>query len=223
MASITTADVWNYIACRQEEGAASATINRELAILKRAYRLAIQAGNLLHRPQVPMLTEDIVRQGFFEQDEFEDVREHLPEHLRGVVTLAYYTGWRVQSEILSLTWGQVDGKAKTVRLEPGSTKNREARLLPYGLLPELKEVIEKQWVEHQRLALEGRLAPWIFHRNGERMHGFRKAWTSACKSAGVRGKLLHDLRRTAVRNLVRKGVPDTIATQITGHKTRSVF
>jgi len=223
MASITTADIRNYIGRRQDEDASNATINRELAILKRAFRLAIQGGKLLHRPHIAMLAEDNVRQGFFEQDEFEDVREHLPKHLRGVVTLAYYCGWRVQSEILPLTWSQVDREANTIRLEPGTTKNREARLLPYGLLPELEEVIERQWAEHGRLAKQGRLVPWVFHRNGEQMRGFRKAWTSACKAAGVRGKLLHDLRRTAVRNLVRKGVPDTVAMQITGHKTRSVF
>lgn len=223
MASITTADVRRYVAHRQEEGAANASINRELAILKRSYRLAVQAGKLLHRPHIPMLAEDNTRVGFFEEDEFEDVREHLPEHLRGVVTLAYFSGWRVQSEILPLTWSQVDRDAKTIRLEPGTTKNREARLLPYGLLPELEKVIELQWSERKRLVGEGRLVPWVFHRNGEQMRGFRKAWTSACKAAGVRGKLLHDLRRTAVRNLVRKGVPDTVAMQITGHKTRSVF
>ncbi|MGB5390947.1 MAG: site-specific integrase, partial [Thermoanaerobaculia bacterium] len=145
MASITTADVRRYVAHRQEEGAANASINRELAILKRSYRLAVQAGKLLHRPHIPMLAEDNTRVGFFEEDEFEDVREHLPEHLRGVVTLAYFSGWRVQSEILPLTWSQVDRDAKTIRLEPGTTKNREARLLPYGLLPELEKVIELQW------------------------------------------------------------------------------
>jgi len=223
MASISTADIRRYISTRQDEGAASSTINRELAILKRSYRLAIQAGKLLHRPHIPMLTEDNVRQGFFEQDEFEDVRKHLPEHLRGVVTLAYYCGWRVQSEILPLTWSQVDREARTIRLEPGTTKNREARLLPYALLPELEELIEHQWAEHQRLAGEGRLVPWVFTRNGEQIKSFRKAWASACKEAGLRGKLLHDLRRTAVRNLVREGVSDTVAMQITGHKTRSVF
>jgi hypothetical protein len=159
MAAITTADVRAYTAHRQDAGATNATINRELAILKRAYRLAAQAGMVLNRPHIPMLDEDNVRGGFFERDAFEDVRDGLPEHLRGVVTLAYHTGWRVQSEILPLTWGQVDRKAKTVRLEPGSTKNRKGRTLPYGLLPELEEVIERQWAEHQRLAAEGQVGP----------------------------------------------------------------
>jgi integrase len=223
MASLTTDRVTAYVAHRQEEGAANATINRELAILKRSFRLAVQAGKLMHRPHIPMLREDNVRRGFFEQDEFEDVRDALPEYLRGVVTLAYYTGWRVQSEILPLTWSQVDREAKTVRLEPGDSKNREARLLPYGLLPELEDVIERQWAERERLARGSRLLPWVFHRDGKRMRDFKKAWKSACKAAGVQGKIRHDFRRTAVRNLTRAGVPDTVAMKITGHKTRSVF
>src|SRR5262249_28891620 len=67
MADISTPDVRAYIAARQAEGAANATINRELAILKRMYTLAMQAGKLLHRPHIPMLKERNARQGFFER------------------------------------------------------------------------------------------------------------------------------------------------------------
>jgi integrase len=137
LASITTADVRAYTVHRLEAGAASATINRELAILKRAFRLAELAGTVLHRPHVAMLAEDNTRTGFFERDEFDAVRAALPDHLHGVVTFAYLTGWRVPSEVLTLRWKQIDRRAKTVRLEPGTTKNRDARTFPYRALPEL--------------------------------------------------------------------------------------
>ena len=223
MATITTADVHAYTSHRQGEGAANATVNRELAIVKRAFRLAVQARKLLHMPHIPMLREATARTGFFERDEFEDVRDALPEPLRGIVTFAYLTGWRVPSEVLPLRWAQVDRKACTVRLEPGTTKNSEGRTLPYDSLPELGHVVARQWQEHERLAAADVLCPFVFHRRGKPIKGFRKAWATACEAAGCPGKLPHDFRRTAVRNLVRAGVPEKAAMAITGHKTRSIF
>jgi integrase len=223
MASITTADVRAYVAQRQTEGAANATINRELEIVRRAFRLAEQAGTVLRRPHVPMLREDNARQGFFERSEFEAVRDELPPALRGVATFAYLTGWRAASEILPLEWKQVDRAAQVVRLEPGTTKNTEGRTLPYGALPELVDLIEAAWAEHRRLAASGVICPRVFHRDGAPIRSYRKAWEGACERAGFPGRLMHDFRRTAVRNLVRAGVPDTVAMRITGHKTRAVF
>ena len=193
-----------------------------LAVLKRAFRLAEQGGRLLHRPYIPLLREDNVRQGFFERAEFEDVRKHLPTALRGVATFAYLTGWRI-GEILPLRWAQVDRKAHTVRLEPGTTKNKTGRTFPYDVLPELAEVIEEQWREHERLASRAVLCPYVFNRNGKPIKSLRHVWRTACDAAGVPGMLMHDFRRTAVRNLVRAGVPGTVAMRLTGHKTRSVF
>jgi hypothetical protein len=109
-----------------ETETANATINRELSALKRMFTLAIQAGKL------PMLAERNVRKGFFERAQFEAVRHRLPPTLQGLVTLAYYTGWPVTSELLPLEGRQVDRAAGVIRLEPGTTKNREGRVFTYA-------------------------------------------------------------------------------------------
>lgn len=224
MAAITTDTIRAYTAQRLEEGAARGTINRELAALKRAFRLAEQAGTVMRRPHIPMLKENNVRQGFFERQDFEDVRAALPEYLRGAMTLMYWTGWR-RGDVLPLEWGQVDREAQVIRLEPGTTKNDEGRTLPYGKLPELVEVIELAWEHHQRLAKAGTLSPYVFTLKGKPIaHSvYYRQWHKACAAAGVHGRIPHDFRRTAVRQLTRAGVPQTVAMKVTGHKTTSVF
>lgn len=233
MTAISTSDIRAYVVQRQapivqsdgtqKAGAANAQINRELAILKRSFRLAVQAGKLVTMPHIPMLAENNVRSGFFEAEAFAEMRAQLPADLRGIVTFAYLTGWRIQSEVLTLKWGQVDRDAKVVRLEPGQTKNRKGRTLPYRLLPELHDVIEEQWAARERLKASGTIVAAVFHRGGKPVRNFRKAWAAACAAAGHPGRIPHDLRRTAVRNLVRAGVPEKTAMGITGHVTRSVF
>ncbi|MEW5983451.1 MAG: site-specific integrase [Acidobacteriota bacterium] len=224
MASITTTDVRTYIAKRQTEHAANGSINRELAMLKRTFTLAIQAGKLLHRPHIPMLREDTARRGFFERDQFDAVMRHLPNPLRPLFEFAYFTGWRVKSELLPLTWGQVDRNACLVRLEPGTTKNREGRAFDFSELRAVQDLLDGQWKQREELRrTKNLICPFVFHRGGKRIKDFRHAWESACKAAGCPGRIPHDLRRTAVRNLVRAGVPERVAMRVTGHKTRSVF
>lgn len=74
----------------------------------------------------------------------------------------------------------MDREAQVIRPEPGTTKNDEPHVLPYGSLPELAQVLERQWQEHKRLRAEGTLCPYVFHRNAKRIRGFRKAWQAAC-------------------------------------------
>lgn len=224
LASINTADLRQFIADRQAAGASNATINLELANVKRIFSLAVQAGKVLHRPYIPMLKLNNTRKGFFERAQFEAVRRHLPAPLDAATTLAYYTGWRTASELLPLQWNQIDRKAGVIRLEPGTTKNREGRTFQYAALLEVRDAIDALWTRHQALAQRGILSPFVFCRGGgQPIKSFYTKWDQACTLAGCAGRIPHDFRRTAVRNLTRAGVPETVAMKITGHKTRSVF
>ena len=60
-------------------------------------------------------------------------------------------------------------------------------------------------------------------QNPKPIRRFDKAWKAACTAAGCPGRIPHDFRRTAIRNMVRRGVPERVAMQLAGHKTRSVF
>ena len=224
MANITTPDVRAFVTQRQTDGAANATINLELSALKRMFTLACQAGKLLAAPHIPMLRTDNVRRGFFEREQFQSVRRRLPAEVQRVVTFAFLTGWRVNSEVLTLQWHQVGLRAGIVRLDPGTTKNREGRTFPFSALPELCDVLEEQRAATSILEREtDTIIPWVFHRNGSPIKFYRRSWIAACREAGCPGRIPHDFRRTAVRNLVRAGVPERVAMMLTGHKTRSVF
>ena len=231
MAAISSPEIRAFTAARQEAGASNGEINRELTALKRMFSLAVQGGKLLHKPYFPMLKENNVRTGFFERAQFEDVRARLPEPLRCFVTFAFITGWRIDSEVSTLQWRQVDVTERlspdqdvqgTVRLDAGTTKNDEGRVFPFT--SELQDVIlEQREVTDQVEREQGRICPWVFHRQGKPIKSFIKVWRVACRAAGQPGKIPHDFRRTAVRNLVRSGVPERVAMKLTGHKTRSVF
>jgi integrase len=234
--SLDTAHVRDYIAKRQTEQVSNATINRELAALKRAYTLGCQARKILTRPHIPSLLEDNARQGFFERDQFEAVCKNLPEPIQPLARFAYVTGWRVPSEVLTLTWAQVDFGARTVRLEPGKTKNRMGRMFPFTA--ELEALLAAQRAHTDDVSKKtGRIIAHVFHRDGKRIRDFRRAWRNACQAAGLAMtveqpdkttivkplRIPHDLRRTAVRNLERAGVPRSVAMQMVGHKTEAIY
>jgi integrase len=221
LANIHTADIRKFTAARLEAKAAPAEVNRELAALKRMFTLAVQGGKLHHKPHIPMLRENNVRRGFFERESFEAVRSHLPEEIRPIITFAFLTGWRLKSEILPLQWRNVDWEGAQVRLDPGTTKNGEGRAYPFTA--ELKTLLEAQKAENEALKKDGQIVPWVFHRDGERIKNIRGAWLAACKAAGCSGRIVHDFRRTAVRNLERAGVPRSAAMAMVGHKTEAIY
>lgn len=231
MSAITTSDVRQFVAQRpictvlvrkarttrrhgewvsvpeERRPVSNAEINRELTLLKRAFSLAIEAGKLMVKPYIPLLRENNVRTGFFEPEPFDAVTARLPLPIQAVVRFAYITGWRIPSEVLPLQWRHVDFDAGEVRLDPGTTKNSEGRVFP--VTAALRQLLEAQRDERDRLREErGSMCPFVFHRNGVPITAFTKAWKAACTAAGCPGRIPHDLRRTAVRNLVRAGIPE---------------
>jgi integrase len=236
--AITQDKVAAYTRRRLAEGAAVGIVNREFAALKRSFRLAEHMGKVAGVPHFKLLREDNVRKGFLDRAAFEAVRDRAPAHLQPVLTVAYLTGWRVRSEILTRQWRHVDLTDGWLRLEPGETKNGEGRMFPF--IPELRAVLEAQRVATDALEEElGRDVPWVFHdQRGHPIGDFRKRWKAACIAAGfgterrdARGRLLsrdaqflaHDMRRSAVRNMERAGVPRSTAMALVGHRTEAVY
>ncbi|MFN7999338.1 MAG: site-specific integrase [Bryobacteraceae bacterium] len=222
---LTTDLARKYISARQTKGIANSTVNRELSLLRRSLNLGRMSTppKVARVPFIPKLEENNVRKGFFEDAQYRALLRELPTELKPILTFAYYTGCR-RGEILKLQWSQVDLVHRLVRLEPGTTKNDEARVIP--LVSDLLTILQDQ----KRLR-DSRYpqCEWVFFREGERILSFKAAWAAACVRAGLVDaggeptKLFHDLRRTGVRNLVRAGVPEAVAMRISGHKTRAVF
>jgi integrase len=211
------AQVRQYIGGRQTAGRSNATINRELAIVRRGFKLGAQQDPpLVHRqPAIPVLAEDNVRQGFLEQDEYERLLEELPTTLKALYVCGYHTGAR-KNELRRTTWEQVDFSGSVIRLPASQTKTKKARTLPiYGDM--------RRWLERQRATCPPG-SVWVFHGAHSRpVDNHLNGWAEACKRAGVPGLLFHDLRRSAVRNMKRAGIQDKVAMEISGHRTRSVF
>lgn len=227
---ITTARVRDYTEDRMKKGFSNASINRELSALKRMFSLGKKSTppKVGQAPYIPMLKESNTRKGFFEHDEYLMLKASLPAELKPLVTFAYFSGWR-KGEILGLTWDKVDLQNGIVRLNPGETKNDNARTLY------LDDMLLKEM--HLLFAKRHLGCPYVFQRDGKPIRDFRDAWDTACIKAGLwemekdkdgkdvkaPTKLFHDFRRTAVRNMVRSGTPEGVAMKISGHKTRSVF
>jgi integrase len=207
-----------YVVFRRKQGAKPATIRLELGVLGRMFRVA-----RLPRPELPHVEVRNVRQGFFEPAELQAVLGHLPPEVAAVTKFGAWTGWR-KSEILGLQWKDVDLLRGLVHLPPGTTKNGQGRTYPVSAHPELARLLQEQRqvttdLEHA----QGRIIPWVFHRAGAPIRDMDNAWKRAVRLARVPGRLFHDLRRTAVRDLERARVPRSVAMKLTGHLTESVF
>jgi integrase len=219
--NITTDVILKYQKHRQDAGAYNATINRELSALKRMFNLAARQTppKVAQVPYIPMLKENNVRTGFFENADFQALKKSLPQYLKGFATFAYRTGVR-WAELADMKWEQVDLENRIIRLEVGTTKSDEGRIIP--LDNELHAIVKqkrREWMAN------GCTLDYIFpNRDGTgQIRQIRRAWLAACKKAGIGKRLFHDFRRTAIRNMIRAGVPEQVAMKISGHKTRSTF
>lgn len=203
-----------------------ATAHNELKYLRLGMVEMEKAGRM-RVPIFPRLRVKNARQGFFEDHEFNAVISHIDPELAPLLRFLWFTGWR-EGETKSLTWANVDFSVGCVRLEVGTTKNEDGRVFPFGVLPPLRTLLEEQ--RRRTSAIEAHLKqviPWVFWRvegkHAKPVHRYERSWKAACLAACYPGKLVHDLRRTAVRRLERAGVPRSVAMKLTGHKTESIY
>jgi len=185
----------------------------------------VQAGRALPGAHVPLYgkSADVPRTGFVERETFEKIaaalREIDREALADAATFACLSAWR-RGEILPLRWTQVDRRAREVRLR--TSKSGHPRTLQLG--GELLALIERRWAARLFKTSSGpALSEYVFHEGGVPVGDIRKPWAAATKAAGVPGLRFHDFRRSGIRNLIRAGVPQSVAMSISGHRTIDTF
>jgi integrase len=204
-AAITVDKIRDFVRKRQGEKTGNAAINRSLALLRRMFNIARTDGKIQFMPVVRLLKEPPPRKGFLTRAKFEHLLSKLAAHLRPLVTFLYYCGVRV-GEAAQIEWSQVDLQGALIRLEGEQTKTSEAREVP---LPDVLVDTLKRVKKKEGLVFSDR--------------NLREEWTKATVAAEMPGLLVHDLRRSAIRNLIAAGVPEKVAMSISGHKTRAVF
>jgi integrase len=185
------------IAKLQQERLPNATINRSLTLLRRMFRLAFEDGRLWAIPHFPMLKENNVRKGFVVHDQYILLRDALPDYLKPVLVIGYFTGMR-------------EGEILPFRLDQLNIRERQKMTSP----------ARKAW---RNTCVSLRLGRFVCVHCGDPTVGTKKcARCSKLEKQNRRrheGLLFHDLRRTGVRNLVRVGVPERVAMDVSGHKT----
>jgi integrase len=214
-AKLTTEILKDYRRKRIREGRTDSTCNRELSILRTALHLGRKCTppKVTTIPYFPMVREVTARQGFLTDDQYSKLRDALPDDIKPLFVTAYFTGVRL-GELLAWEWEQVDFEQGFVTLHAVETKSGYARVVPI-LSGDMRHWL--QWAhEHSNEC------PQVFNRAGEPIKDFRRAWHLACVAAEVPDLKFHDLRRTAVRNMRRAGVPQVVRMRITGHRTDSM-
>jgi integrase len=207
----------------KKESIKPGTVNRELMLLKRGFSLMVERHLIGDSPTIKMMKEDNVRRGFFEHWEYIKLMEKASEHIKQILTFIYHTGWRL-NEALNVTWDMVDVDNGVITLPPGMTKNKKGR--HYYMPDNISEMIRNLWSDHvARIRMDVPVPNFVFinKKGTDRIKDFRGAWKNSCERAALKGKLIHDFRRTAARNYVRAGVPQRVAQDLLGHQTPSIF
>jgi integrase len=194
----------------------SASVNREIEVLKRIFNLAMRDGLVQHNPcwKVKRLPEDNVRKRVLSQEELRKLIAELPPHAADLVIVGYWTGMRL-GEILNLTWDRVNLKEGYFRLTEADTKTREPRDVYFS--ESVHNILER--------IRKGKLSniAYVFTYNGLPIKNIKTALTRAKQKAGIENFCFHDLRHTFVTNARRAGVDQTVIMKLTGHKTLSMF
>lgn len=216
-ARFTSDDLQQYIDARLSTGAKTSTVNRELQVLKAMFYHGYNADppKVSRVPRFPKrLAEPKARAGFINDEQYEAIKQHCPRALRPLIAIAYTFGFR-KGELLKLRVMQVDLKARTISLLPGETKSGQGRTIK--MTAEVFELVSECVKDKKPNDV---LFTWP---SGKPIIDFRGAWKAMTKKAGLPGLLVHDFRRSAVRNLIRAGVSRDVARKISGHETDSIF
>jgi integrase len=214
-ASFGWKDAWKYIDSRRAGEVKDSTINRELSLLRKAFKLAAGPNHqmIAAAPPLPTLDEgDNVRTGFLTPNEYDRVLAALPEYLRPLLCVAYNTGLR-RGTLLSIRLDQVDLAAGLIWISRTQVKNRQGQTVPI-MAGAMRGYCEMAVSANKR---------YLFERDGRQIRDFRAAWSAACTAAELPNLLFHDLRRTSARDWVAAGASESATMAITGHKTRSMF
>jgi integrase len=215
-ADVTSPMISRFISTKQEAGLENGSINRYLSALRRAFILGRDSLPPLITvvPKFKLLDEtDAIREGFLEHDQYLRMRAELPFHQQMLLVIGYHWGMRL-GEILSLRWDQIDWDENLLRLEKSQTKGKQGRYAPlYGEL--------RAWLEMAHR--EGSGSKTIVSYGDQPITEVKTAWDKARVRAKLPDLLRHDLRRTAVRNMIRAGIPQKQAMIISGHKDSNVF
>jgi integrase len=214
--NVGTDTLSRYVKLRLEEKAANGSINNDVSLLQRAFMLGYEAQpRKVARPlRFHRLATAKPRQGFIEQKQYDALAKNCSDlFMRAMLALAYSFGFR-KSELLSLKVSDVNLATGIIQLR--DSKNGEAR----------KVSMTQDTLNLMTACCSGKSADDAVFTRGKgkkAVSDFRGTWDKITLAAGCSGLLFHDLRRSAVRNMVRAGIPEVVCMKISGHKTRNVF
>ena len=194
-----------------------ATLDREVEFLKRILNYATECGKVPHNPiaRVKLLRQPNVRRVIVDEEDFERLYRKAEEPLRPLLLVAYETGMRKQ-EVLNLRWNQVRPRAGLIKLEAQDTKTNEPRTII--MTDRVREAVLSQ---PRSIRKNGHV--FLNPATGKRWVDIKKMFNRAKKAAKMEELWFHDLRRSFVTNARKRGIPESIVMQMSGHKTREVF